>query len=413
MSTKGFPTLEAIDEPLPASKPYERARCKIEQSIKNLAANSRTADEVIAHLQKFTKSSRVASKQGVTADTASTKRISQPECSKYANDLVHQAFREYMCCTCQIHGVNEARQREHLVCLLLQPPSQNVAYDNMVQFDLLFSSTPSWNETNFWYWQDVEFLVPKNTYKGKKKSIRFAENNEDVPNGMSLGLPATKRLSRVNRGEFCGLISAEADSRLFLSIQDEILQHCFEPARQFVEHAPGISLTEVLAHYDMTDRMKITLAYIIAFSIWQYYDSDWMKTRWNSDTIRFMRETDTPGDRGKLRTWKPYLSVQPDINDPECYEYNKIVGGVHDYPIVRALGIMLVEICIGRAFPRKDNQSSSMAAKVNNEIFLAFQNVGDEKLWSDFDYPGYRTAVRHCLKPDTFNLAPFVEGATY
>jgi hypothetical protein len=46
-----------------------------------------------------------------------------------------------------------------------------------------------------------------------------------------------------------------------------------------VEYVPGISLANILELYHLTAKMKLALAYILALSVWQYYDSDWMKTR--------------------------------------------------------------------------------------------------------------------------------------
>ncbi|OQE82071.1 hypothetical protein PENNAL_c0038G02092 [Penicillium nalgiovense] len=120
--------------------------------------------------------------------------------------------------------------------------------------------------------------------------------------------------------------------------------------RQLVDQVPGISLANILKDYRLTARMKVVLAYIIVYSVWKYYDSDWMKTKWTSETIQFMKESrnnECSEERPKLFTWKLYLSVQFNNEDPNCHEFNKIIGGVHDYPRTRALGILLVEIGIG------------------------------------------------------------------
>lgn len=85
---------------------------------------------------------------------------------------------------------------------------------------------------------------------------------------------------QVDRGQFCNLIRLEANSRICLTIQDGRLQKSgFEPLKQMVEYVPGISLANILELYHLTAKMKLALAYILALSVWQYYDSDWMKTR--------------------------------------------------------------------------------------------------------------------------------------
>lgn len=302
-------------------------------------------------------------------------------------------------------------QREHLVCLLLQPPAQQASINSLVQFDMLFSSTPFWNKAQLSHWQDIQLLVPSSSNTSNKKRARFADadgcDKDDHANVMS-----AKQLLRVDQGQFCSLIGLGADWRLCLSIQDGELLHCFEPLKQIVEHVPGISLAKILSNYYLTARMKLVLAYIIAYSVWQYYDSDWMKTKWTSETIQFMRESNTSGDQSKLFTWKPYLSVHSNDEDPQCYEYNKVAGIVHAYPRIRALGIMLVEIGIGFPLHEDEKQAQPLAARVNSELFKAFSYTKDEKRWKDFDYPDYMSAVRHCLEPDTFNQAPYIEGSS-
>ncbi|KAJ5443340.1 subtilisin-like protein [Penicillium cf. griseofulvum] len=386
------------------------ARTKIRRGLGQLTTHSRDSEEVIAHIQKFTKRDRKSFKRDEGDDITSINRTTRPERSRQVNELVHRALREQMCCTCQSNEMREQMQTEHLVCLLLQPPAQQATSNSLVQFDMLFSSTPFWNESQLSHWQDVELLVPSSSFTINTKRARFADEDDDKE--QHANIMSAKRMLRVDPGQFCRLITLGANCRLCLSIQDGELLHCFKPPKQVFAHAPGISLAKILSKYHLTARMKLVLAYIIAYSVWQYYDSDWMKTKWTSETIQFMKESNISGDQGKLFTWKPYLSAHFNDEDPECYEYNKIVGVVHDYPRIRALGIMLVELGIGFPLHKDEKRSQPLAAKVNNELFIAFNYTRDEKRWGDFDYPDYMSAVRHCLEPDTFNQAPYVSESS-
>ncbi|KAI9042925.1 S8/S53 family peptidase [Aspergillus affinis] len=406
----GYPLLEAIGESLQGMNSYERAHHKIRRGLDNLTKDSRNTEGVITHIAKFTKRDRKASRRDVSDDTAPTKQTAQPQCSKHANELVHRALKEVMCCTCQIDGPGESTPRGHLVCLLLQPPSQQGTGQDLVQFDMLFSSTPLWQGLRLSRWQEVGLLVPRSSYTSTRKRARFADADDTPQNTPSL--LSSRRFSRVDRGQFCRLIGVEADSRLCLSVQNEELQHCFEPPRQNVKHVPGIPLATILRNHHLPPRMKVVLAYIIAYSVWQYYDSDWMKTEWTSETIQFMQEARAPGDVEKVYTWKPYLSVHFNGDDPECNEFNKTLGVVHYYPRIRALGIMLVEIGIGFPLFKENNQDQPLAARINKELLTALDYTRDRARWRDFDYPGYMSAISHCLEPDTFNIAPFVEGAS-
>ena len=219
----------------------------------------------------------------------------------------------------------------------------------------------------------------------------------------------------MDRGQFCKLISLRADSRLCLVIEDGKLQKSgFEPLQQLVEHVPGISLVNILQRYHLTAKMRLALAYILAHSVWQYYDSDWMKTRWTSETIQFMREYENPRayEQGKFFAWKPYISVRFDNDDAEMSEYSEADGEIHRYPRVRALGVMLVEIGIGSPLVTSNQDFSKpvSAAEINREFFLATSCLDDKKLWKDFEYPNYFDAVKNCLNPGIFAPAPRIRG---
>lgn len=306
--------------------------------------------------------------------------------------------------------MREGIQIKHLVCLLLQPPAQQATSDSLVEFDMLFSSKPLLYESQLSHWQDVELLVPRNSSIKSERRARFADMDDDEDDDANT-VPA-KRMWQVDQGQFCSLIGQAANWCLCLSIQEEALQHCIKPIKKKVDHVPGISLTKVLSGHRLTARMKVLLAYIVAYSVWEYYDSDWMKTKWTSDSIRFMRESNAPGGEGKLFTWKPYLSVQFNGEDPQCHEYNKIPGMVHDFPRIRALGIMLVEIGVGFPLNMDATHADSPAARSNNELLTALSYARDEKYWRDFDYPDYMSAVHHCLKPDAFHQEPYIEPSS-
>ncbi|GKZ35596.1 hypothetical protein AbraIFM66950_006296 [Aspergillus brasiliensis] len=407
---KGHPLLEAIGKSFPGVMSYEKARTKIRRGLDQLTACPHDAELAIHHLQQFIERDRKSSRHDESKDISSNRRVARPERSDFANELAHRILREQMCCTCQRNGVSRQMERGHLVCLLLQPPSQSVASHNLVQFDMLFSSKPFWNQSQLSHWQDIELLVPNDHTHGIK-CVRFFDG-DDGNKDKHANKISTKRRQRTEKGQFCHLIDLAKGWRLCLSIEDQELYHCFEPHKQEVDHTPGISLARILSTYYLTARMKLVLAYIIAYSVWQYYDTDWMRTRWTSETIQFMRESDTSGDRGrsKLLTWKPYISVQFNDEDPLCYEQHKVAGMVHVYPRIRALGIMLVEIGLGFPLPKREKQGQPLAAEVNTELLTAIKYTRDEERWKDFDYPDYMSSICHCLEPGTFDQAPYVES---
>jgi hypothetical protein len=76
------------------------------------------------------------------------------------NLLAYNVLQEHMCCTCNDGTVQNAYGR-HLAQLLLKPSPQKAFEHSQAQFDMLFSSTPFWNESWLGRWQHVQLLVPQ------------------------------------------------------------------------------------------------------------------------------------------------------------------------------------------------------------------------------------------------------------
>lgn len=159
--------------------------------------------------------------------------------------------------------------------------------------------------------------------------------------------------------------------------------------------------------------MKTALAYILAHSVWQYYDSDWMNTKWTSDTVQFMRERDSAGigeSGGGIYPWKPYISVQFGDGSicSKLGEFSNTPGEIHRFTRVKSLGIMLVEIGIGgplRGALEERDSHHSPAARENADLLLAVEHSKNQRLWGDCEYRDYLTAVWNCLDPQIFRLA--------
>lgn len=156
--------------------------------------------------------------------------------------------------------------------------------------------------------------------------------------------------------------------------------------------------------------MKGALAYIVAQSVWQFYESDWMNTRWNSDTIQFIpgvRSDDSEAEtQNGIFAWKPYLSVRFGEKDPDFGDCSAAGSGeIHRYPRIRALGVMLVEIGMGISLENLV-QEGSETAKRNKVWSEAKKHSDSKKPWPKFRFPSYRTAVKHCLEPENFALRP-------
>lgn len=150
--------------------------------------------------------------------------------------------------------------------------------------------------------------------------------------------------------------------------------------------------------------MKLVLAYIVARSYWQYYDSPWMESQWTSDSIHFLAESpiDEATSGGALYASKPYFAVEFDGKERgESMEYCDSYSVICRYPRLIGLCIMLVEIGRGQTLPIEDR--GSYEANLNATWTFTRQLANRSKVWGDFDYPDYRKAIVGCLtyKPST------------
>lgn len=237
----------------------------------------------------------------------------------------------------------------------------------------------------------------KNT-KRRKKRVQFAESGS---NSDDYQLPINT--CKIQVGEFCELIGYETSARLCLTIQGGQL-HRYPEGRHpecFVANAPSVSLAQVLRGYHLTPKMKAGLAYILALSVWHFYDSKWMNTLWTSQTIEFLwhYKYRHGKDKANLFATKPCFSVRFGESDRDACETTSTKGLIHRYPRVLMLGVMLVEIGKGEECSELKNieDSRGQALSFNEAYWWAHGHSEDDAAWPNFDYSTYRRAVKNCL----------------
>ncbi|RTE69939.1 hypothetical protein BHE90_015668 [Fusarium euwallaceae] len=397
-----------IAQAIPGTSSYDQAKKKILAGLLAITAGKgEEAEKAILHIKRFG-----AAEKPKTDELSAIPKSTPAEYPNEATILAYDVLQKHMHCTCILGAAETPPEKRHLTKLLLQPVPL-VDQAGNVHFDMLFSSAPLSNKLTFGRWQDVQLLVPRVQQPPKRppKKVRFKDSNDDPTDS-----PVQRIVEEVSHGGFCELICQYGNARLCLTILNRKLQllPC-KPPKQVVENTPSISLATVLRNYHLTAKMKAWLAYILAQSVWQFYDSDWMKTRWTSETIQFMSEYSSPlyKDETNVFASKPYISVRFGDNDPDACESSSTFNELHRHPRVRALGIMLVEIGIGSPLsrPEKDYDDESEIGKINADWLQAREYSDLEKPWPKFDYSKYRTAVKSCLDQDIFATSPFMPTA--
>ena len=245
------------------------------------------------------------------------------------------------------------------------------------------------------------------------KGVKILEEVEEFPTKPSI---EEERAQVVETGEFCRLLGRPlGDVRVCLKVKaGELLQlYDGKPIDQHIIPAPSISLSEALEMHLLSTKMKIVLAYILTRSIWQFYNSDWMRTGWTSDLIHFMLER-SPNDqvateKPNIYACNPCFALQFGSSNDSFTEHCASRSILHRYPRVLALGILLVEIGQEANGIRTAGQAQSLEEKINNDWTMG-QIALRNKSWPYFDFlPGgtvvqtYKTIVKACFDREIFS----------
>lgn len=201
---------------------------------------------------------------------------------------------------------------------------------------------------------------------------------------------------------------------------------------EFVQDAPQhdqpVSLFDALSrewssanrnHHEvgsLSAKSKIRLAFILAKSVWQFYESDWMRAKWSLDSILLLPRKKRDGDSTlDEEAETPFLK----IDAPSCEmgvlgeeELLSVSGNkhYHPYPYLLKLGLLLVSLCSDVAtastFDLESTATpvtSEVSYKINGLYFDLVSKVHhNASRWplldlSDDTRTRYRNIVKHCV----------------
>lgn len=148
---------------------------------------------------------------------------------------------------------------------------------------------------------------------------------------------------------------------------------------------------------DWTSFAKLTLAVMMSHSLCYLYGSVWASERWSRLNIVFFSD----GEHTPLR---PFLSSDPmkargPLTDPD---------GQHQYPELLELGIILLEIHLGRSI--EDFRGYRQKILNYDELWLESQRAFDERRLH-IESLVYREAIRKCLAPN-FSMSNTCDALT-
>ncbi|KAF3406266.1 hypothetical protein DPV78_000395 [Talaromyces pinophilus] len=260
-----------------------------------------------------------------------------------------------------------------------------LASEKFAEFELIIASQ------GMTFWQDISLYVPLD---------HSTNSNDETDHDMEL-IPMTQ-------GAVCQMLEEKCYNRIRLQLDMNCKLHKLrdpEFLRYFISPGQGVSLSYILSHCNLNVEHKITLAYAIARSCWQFYDFNLMHARWTSDSIWFMPIDNQNRNQIPLRA---YVSIPFHQQNPSPAESLETGDYTHRYPRILFLGIILLEIGLGKSLGIESFESSnlSLVAYTNKAHSKAQMRLNEFKKtsWDDFSYKDvFVEAVEKCLDSRNFN----------
>jgi hypothetical protein len=167
-----------------------------------------------------------------------------------------------------------------------------------------------------------------------------------------------------------------------------------------VNQAP-MTVSRALQEKLLSARSKIHLAFAIAKSFWQFYDSEWMHFSWAlDDAILLLPQKDTPGDLN-AEAVVPYLSIRPFLNAGERFSEQEIFcrktkeRRMHQHPFI--LNLCLALVLLGTKTGSLDGKPLDFDAIHGFCIRQVHHNSSEWPVLPESFKDEYRTIVAVCL----------------
>ncbi|KAJ8122450.1 hypothetical protein ONZ43_g1360 [Nemania bipapillata] len=197
---------------------------------------------------------------------------------------------------------------------------------------------------------------------------------------------------------FCKLITNRQMTQLSfvvsrgrLLVSDDCSTHT-----EFAVKKPSVSLAAILSATDFNAEKRLRLSYLLAEAMWHFYGSDWMLREWTKHTVHFMYQLDQSG----VLVNQLFLRA----NFEDFYPSPEQKYRSHKFPKILALGVMLIEIELGKSIEDfRPDHSLTVEGKptVNADTLAAMAALDNEELWKN-SVPSLHKIIEKCVRPEAF-----------
>ncbi|KAJ5807719.1 hypothetical protein N7447_011175 [Penicillium robsamsonii] len=313
----------------------------------------------------------------------------------HLNDTLYTQLQIYTTCRCRTGHLDWTRLR-------LSTDSQN--WDEDVSFELVFKSNtfPPTHSQSFVPWKESNVMVPRRTGIQKRKKVGFTSPPLEPLSPKQNRSRVAQSMRRLALGEFCKLIDDQRGNPVHFYIQSNVLK-VIEPPNPIP--CRGISSCEALSLGQWLEKVphisnkgKSHLAYTIAKSVWQYYNSPWMMTPWTHESIQLLNEGTGLTGQGKPH---PYLTTKLARAIVKSNDFYHASDLMHQYPHILALGILLIEIAVKQPLTGEECPHPLSETVINDYYTWAWTTAHRSNL-KDTVHSLYEEAVNNCLNPELF-----------
>ncbi|RMJ09255.1 hypothetical protein CDV36_011131 [Fusarium kuroshium] len=249
------------------------------------------------------------------------------------------------------------------------------------------------------------------------KGVQFVLNEASTQKTVKVASKSQYAGTIKSNNQFCELVRRRVGpAKLRLKVKGERLLQFrdLEGIDDDIAHERTVSLEDVLSRHNVVAKKKLLLAYILARSFWQFYNSDWMCAPWTTESVQFFRERkdedNQDGDISVLEA-SPYFAFAFQQDD-SLVSAEHLASGcvVHRYPRVLALASILYEIGRGKRQRSATSKKKRHFRTPEERISYDFNDIRKalgRKSWPDLGLQEearqtYKLVVENCSNPRLF-----------
>ncbi|PYI26891.1 hypothetical protein BP00DRAFT_450761 [Aspergillus indologenus CBS 114.80] len=214
-------------------------------------------------------------------------------------------------------------------------------------------------------------------------------------------------LTRMDRTNLCTKLGEEIQARLLLLLQDGGFSRYPSAYELHHQAAPGrgVPLSRALEEYRLDIPQKIALCHAVARGFWQLYETKMMLAKWSDTTIWLMPNSDNPA--GPLPC-KVFISIPFALTEHELDEFST-TDLIHRCPRIFSLGVILLEICLGRPIqtPQLQQDATFFVREMNRTYGTTLKLFGDFQADDWTQYTGkfvLNQAIDACVQGGIFEF---------